>query len=67
MRQTERKELNEALDVLLSEGGDYIGALERLCMLAGRRVAPIISGEPITVLQASTQKHDKSFMPPNTR
>lgn len=60
MKQAERKELNAVLDMLLDDEGDHLAAMERLAVLAGRRVRPIVSGGAVSVLEAAVAARQRA-------
>lgn len=55
MNKRERKEIEAVIAELVADEGDHVRALERLCNLVGRDVAPLNPGKPMTVLEASAR------------
>ena len=55
MNKRERKEIEAVIAELVADEGDHVRAIERLCKLVGRDVAPLNPGKPMTALEASAR------------
>lgn len=63
MNRRERKEIEAVIAELIADEGDHVSALERLCKLVGREVAPIKPGRPMGVLEVAAAAERKGANP----